>query len=136
MYENLRASRVLAALAVSMLVAGSVHSTEFSNHGVIHTVFLWLKKPGDELQRRQLLQATERLRAIPGIIDLRMGEVIESDRNIVDDSFDIGIYFYFDDVAAINRYLLHPRHQAIVEQDIKPLVQRILVYDFQHRVIR
>jgi hypothetical protein len=27
-------------------------------------------------------------------------------------------------------------HQEIVEQDIKPLVERIVVHDFQHTVIR
>jgi hypothetical protein len=27
-------------------------------------------------------------------------------------------------------------HQEIVEQDIKPLVERIVVHDFRHTVIR
>ena len=107
-----------------------------NNKGVVHTVFLWLKNPGDMQHRRQLLLATDRLRSIPGLIDIRFGEMIESDRDMVDDSFDIGIYFYFNDVAAMNRYLVHPLHQTIVEQDIKPLVERIVVHDFQDTILR
>jgi hypothetical protein len=123
-------------LAVSMLLVGNAAIAEFSNEGVVHTVFLWLKKPGDEQHRRQLLIASNKLRSIDGVLDIRFGEMIESGRDIVDDSFDVGIYFYFSDVAAMNRYLVHPLHKATVEQDIKPLVERIVVHDFQHTVIR
>ena len=123
-------------LAVSMLLVSNTAIAEFSNEGVIHTVFLWLKKPGDEQHKRQLLIASDRLRSIEGVLDIRFGEMIESNRDIVDDSFDVGIYFYFSDVAAMNRYLVHPLHQTIVEQDIKPLVERIVVHDFQDAILR
>ncbi len=135
----MKTTRLLAsgtALVVSMLLVCNTVLAEFSNEGVIHTVFLWLKKPGDEQHRRQLLIASNKLRTIGGVLDIRFGEMIESDRDIVDDSFDVGIYFYFSDVAAMNRYLVHPLHQATVEQQIKPLVDRIVVHDFQHTVIR
>ena len=124
------------ALAVSMLHVSFTATADYGSKGVVHTVFLWLKKPGDGQHRRQLLFATDRLRTIPGVLDIRYGEMIESDREIVDDSFDIGIYFYFSDVPAMKRYLVHPLHQAIVEQDIKPLVKRMVVHDFQDTVIR
>ena len=123
------------ALAASMLLISNTAIAD-NNKGVVHTVFLWLKNPGDMQHRRQLLLATDRLRSIPGLIDIRFGEMIESDRDMVDDSFDIGIYFYFNDVAAMNRYLVHPLHQTIVEQDIKPLVERIVVHDFQDTILR
>ena len=123
-------------LAVLMLMASHTAIAELSNRGVVHTVYIWLKQPGDDEHRRQLLLATDRLRAIPGVLDIRFGEVIESDRTIVDDSFDIGIYFYFSDVAAMKHYLVHPLHQSIVEQDIKPRAERIVVHDFQDTVTR
>ena len=82
-------------LAVSILPVGNTAIAEFSNEGVIHTVFLWLKKPGDVQHRRQLLIASDRLRSIEGVLDIRFGEMIESNRDIVDDSFDVGIYFSF-----------------------------------------
>ena len=69
------------------------------------------------------------------VLDIRFGEMIESNRDVVDDSFDIGIYFYFNDIAAMNNDLVHPTHQAVLERDVKPLVERIVVYDFQHTAI-
>jgi hypothetical protein len=109
---------------------------EFVDQGVVHTVYLWLKKPADTEHRQQLLTATERLRTIPGVLQIRFGEAIASDRAIVDDSFDVGIYFYFSDVAAMNDYLVHPLHRKVVEQDIKPVVERIVVHDFHDTQIR
>ena len=123
-------------LILSMFLAGAAFAAETGNVGVIHTVFLWLKKPGDAQHRQKLLQATHRLRAIPGVLDIHFGETIESDRDIVDDSFDIGITMYFSTAEAMNEYLVHPLHQAVVEQEIRPLVDRIVVYDFSRVSIR
>ncbi len=115
---------------VLLLLFCNPATAEFTDRGVVHTVYLWLKNPGNQQQRERLLTATDRLRTIPGVREIRFGEVIESSRDIVDDSFDIGIYFYFSDVAAMNRYLVHPLHRQVVEQDIKPVVERIVVHDF------
>jgi hypothetical protein len=123
-------------LMFSMFLAGAAFAAETDNGGVIHTVFLWQKEPGNEVHQRQLLLATNRLRAIPGVLDIHFGEKIESDRDIVDDSFDIGITMYFSDAEAMNEYLVHPLHRAIVEQEIRPLVDRIVVYDFSRMSIR
>jgi hypothetical protein len=117
-------------LLLLMPLLGNTAIAEFADRGVVHTVFLWLKDPGNQQHRSRLLAATDRLVAIPGVLQIRYGEVIESDRTIVDDSFDVGIYFYFSDVAAMNRYLVHPLHKQVVEQDINPLVERIVVHDF------
>ena len=121
---------VLCLLVVSVLQVGNSANADVSNRGVVHTVFLWLQQPSDAQHRQRLVSASDRLRSIPGVVDIRFGEVIESERDIVDDSFDVGIYFYFDDVAAMNAYLVHPLHKAVVEQEIKPLVKRIVVHDF------
>lgn len=133
--KTIRINILVIMLAVSMLLVSNTLIADLSNKGVVHTVFLWLKAPGDEQHRQQLLSATERLRQIPGVIDMRMGVTITSDRGIVDDSFDVGIYFYFNDIAAMKRYLADPLHQKIVEQEIQPLVQRIIVHDFHDSLI-
>ena len=121
---------VLALLAVLAWFPGGAGAERSGEPGVVHTVFLWLKEPRNAQHRQQLLQASERLRVIPGVVDIRFGEAIESERDIVDDSFDIGIYFYFVDLAAMNAYLVHPVHQTVVQQQLKPLVERIVVHDF------
>jgi len=97
---------------------------------VVHIVLLWLKQPGDSMQRQQLIQASQALRQIPGIRRLQLGEALPSERTIVDDSFDVALVFTFDDAAAMQRYLVHPLHKQIVKRDIKPLVSRIRAHDF------
>ena len=131
-----RSSLVLVcALLVNIALVSHAAMAEFSQRGVVHTVFLWLKHAGNEQHRLRLITATDQLRSIPGVRAIRIGEVIESDRSIVDDSFDVGIYFYFDDVSAMQAYLVHPLHQTIVDTEIKPLVNRIVVHDFQDTVV-
>jgi hypothetical protein len=39
-------------------------------------------------------------------------------------------------MTAMQHYLVHPLHQAVVAQDIRPLVKRILVYDFSDVQVR
>lgn len=130
----LHMSRTVSLLLLLLVCNTAV--ADFTVRGVVHTVYLWLKNPGNQQERQRLLTATDRLRTIPGVREIRFGEVIASGRDIVDDSFDVGIYFYFSDVAAMNRYLVHPLHKQVVEQDIKPLVERIVVYDFHDAQIR
>ncbi len=120
---------------VSMSLVTQAVMAEFDDRGVVHTVFLWLKQAGNDTHRHQLIRATDQLRGIPGVRDIRFGEVIDSDRDIVDDSFDVGIYFYFDDVDAMKAYLVHPLHRSIVETEIKPLVDRIVAHDFRDTAV-
>lgn len=102
--------------------------------GVVHGVYLWLKPTVNDLQKQQqrekLIFASKKLRAIDGVRELKVGQVISSERSIVDDSFDVGLYFYFDSVEMMNIYLAHPVHVAVVKKEIKPLVSQIRVMDF------
>ena len=60
-----------------------------------------------------------------------MGRVIKSDRAIVDDSFDVGILVTVSDVKRLKEYLDHPIHQNAKNDVLLPLVEKVLVYDFQ-----
>ena len=70
------------------------------------------------------------LKSIPGVVSLRAGTAIASERPIVDSSFDVALVISFTDRSALNSYLSHPLHVELVETTLKPLVARILVYDF------
>ena len=59
-----------------------------------------------------------------------MGKVIESDRPIVDDSFDVGILVTVSDVERLQEYLDHPIHQNAKRDVLLPLMEKVLVYDF------
>ncbi len=96
-----------------------------------HVVLCWLKEPGNADHRKQIVEVTESFRQIPGVLAARAGEVMPSDRAIVDDSFDVGILILVPDAKRLTEYLEHPIHQKAKQETLLPLVEKIVVYDFQ-----
>ncbi len=95
-----------------------------------HVVVMWLKKPGDASARKALLAAGETFKNIPGVISVSGGEVVKSDRAVVDSSYDVAFVVTFKDAEALKGYGPHPIHQKAVEEVVKPNVEKFLVYDF------
>ena len=100
---------------------------------VNHVVLCWLKDSGNKEQRQQLIDESLKFRSIPGVIEVRAGEVIESDRPIVDDSYDVAIFLSYKTIADLDTYIIHPDHKEAVNEVLKPLVKKVLVYDFIER---
>ena len=96
-----------------------------------HVVLCWLKEPGNAEHRQQIMEATETFKEIPGVLAARAGQVIPSNRSVVDDSFDVGILILVPDDKRLTEYLEHPIHQKAKEEILLPLVEKIVVYDFQ-----
>lgn len=96
---------------------------------ITHIVILWLKEEQAD-KRAELLEGAAPLTEIPGVLEFRAGVSIPSERAAVDDTFAVGLSMTFADQAAADTYQNHPLHQAFVENYVKPLTSRILVYDF------
>jgi hypothetical protein len=126
----------LKRLAAILLVAlaGCVTLPEARPSRVHHVVLCWLKDPGNTSQRRQIIDVSRTFREIPGVVDVRVGEAVESDRAIVDDSFDVAIFLSFPDRQSLNGYLVHPAHQEAKRAILLPIVSKIVVYDFEEPV--
>ncbi len=97
---------------------------------VHHVVLCWLKDSGNGAQREQLLAASRAFGKIPGVLEVRAGVVLPSPRPIVDDSFDVGVYFSFASVREMQNYVRHPAHQRVVSEQLMPLLEKIVIYDF------
>jgi len=95
-------------------------------------VLCWLKEPGDEMHRKQIIEITKTFQKIPGVIEAQAGEVVMSDRDIVDDSYDVGILIVTKNENELQKYLDHPIHQKAKKDVLVPLVDKILVYDFKN----
>ena len=93
---------------------------------------LWLKDSGDQRNREKIIELTRTFRDIPGVLNAQAGQVIMSDREIVDDSFDVGILIVTNNQEDLQKYLDHPIHQKAKKEVLLPLVERILVYDFMN----
>ncbi len=98
---------------------------------VVHVVLVWLKEPGNPEHRQRIIEISREFETIPGVIDVSVGEVVLSDRPIVDDSFDVGLYLTFSSVDAMNTYLADDRHQQALREVFRPLSERYIVYDFE-----
>lgn len=96
-----------------------------------HVVLCWLKNPGNVEARQKIIDVSKSFAAIPGVISVKAGTAVPSQRAIVDDSFDVGIVFTFADRQAMQTYLEHPTHTQAVRNVIAPLTDRIVVYDIE-----
>lgn len=100
--------------------------------GVEHVVLFWLKKPGDALGRAKVIAACKEFKAqIPQLKSLRIGQVLASERPVVDDSFDVAMVMTFASEADMKIYEKHPVHEKAVKELLRPLMSKIVVYDFK-----
>ena len=97
---------------------------------IVHVVFVWLKEPANAKHQKMIIDASHAFKKIPGVLDVAAGKTLPNDRDIVDDSFDVGLFLTFKNEEDLNKYIVHPDHQAAVKAFIKPLSEKILVYDF------
>lgn len=123
--------RRTAAIACLLGLAGCATVREAAPPAIHHIVLCWLKEPGNPAHRRQIVEASRSFREIPGVLDVHVGEVVESDRAIVDDSFDVAIVLSFADTEKLAAYLVHPIHEKAKHDVLLPIVEKIVVYDFR-----
>lgn len=115
-------------LAASPLILGKMTDEKKSSQ-VVHHVFFWLKNPGSETDKKQLIEGLNTLRAIKEIKQLLIGTPASTvKRDVVDNSFDVSELMYFDSATTQDAYQVHPVHKAFVEK-YSHLWERVIVYD-------
>ncbi len=100
---------------------------------ITHVVLVWLKTPGDESARQQLIETSNAFRDVPGMISVSAGTSLPSSRPVVDSSFDVAVVMTFRDEASLRAYESSPRHQEALAKTLKPLTVKQVVYDFVQR---
>ena len=122
-----------SAIAAATLLS-SCNTCPFAGnqHGkVAHIVFVWLKKPGDKAERQKLVDAAKMLkREIPEVESVTVGEMLPSQRPVVDSTYDVGFVMRFADAAAMDRYEKSAVHQKAVKELLHPMAKKVQVYDF------
>lgn len=96
-----------------------------------HIVIFWTD-PAQAGAADELTSAANRyLKDIPGLIHFHAGKMAGSARAIVDQSYQVALNTVFTSRQAQDDYLVHPKHVEFVAKFVKPLVKRIVVYDFE-----
>lgn len=95
-----------------------------------HIVIFWTKPevPGAE---DAVLEGASRLAEIPEVQSLHAGRMVPSEREVVDQSYQVALNLTFatkEDEAA---YQVHPIHVEFVEKVFKPNCLKAKIYDFE-----
>jgi hypothetical protein len=92
---------------------------------VIEHVVLLAVRPGADAEP-MLTALRELAETIPGIVSLSAGTNITERGK----QFTHGLSLRLESRAALDRYIAHPRHVAVVEEQIKPIIDDIVVLDW------
>jgi hypothetical protein len=97
----------------------------------VHTVFFWLKEtaPAGEAERLAA-SCRELLSKIPAVRKLEAGRPAMTPREVVDNSYDVGLCVLLDDAAGHDVYQVHEFHQQFIARH-KEHWKRVQVYDFK-----
>jgi hypothetical protein len=94
----------------------------------VHHVFFWLKEPKNEEVRKEFENGLQALVKVPQIQSFHIGTPVESNREVVDDSFTYSYIAFFKNKAYQDIYQTHPIHLKFVE-DCQHLWEKVIVYD-------
>lgn len=110
--------------------AGTTTTQPSQERHIKHIVLCWLKEPGNHLNRQKIIETSYALRKLPSVLNVSAGEVIQSNRKVVDDSFDVAVIFTFKNQEAMNAYLKDPMHKKAVSEVLMPLSEKVVIYDY------
>ena len=97
----------------------------------VHTVYFWMNPGVSDAQRRQLADDCQTyLAKIPTVRHLWAGPPAMTPREVVDNSYDVGLCVVMDDAAGHDVYQEHPLHKEFIARN-KPHWKRVQIYDFK-----
>jgi len=95
----------------------------------VHTVFFWLKRDLSQADRAAFEKGLASLLEIRTIRHGAWGRPADTDRPVIDRTYDYGLTTIFEDKAGHDAYQVDPVHTAFVDACSKYWI-RVLVYDF------
>ena len=123
-------TKYISIFITLILVSLPLKAEEFKNdEPVYHIVLIWLKTYRNEMRINKIINASKELKNIPGVLEVTTGTVLRSSRVIVDDTFDVSVIIKFASKDYLNDYLVHPIHVKLANEVLKPLANKITVYD-------
>ncbi len=95
----------------------------------IHIVFFWLKNP-DNYNEREIFKTllTEFIDTNPQVVGIHIGEPADTNRSIIDNSYNFSLVVTFPDLATHDAYQIDPSHLEFIEKG-KSLWEKVVIYD-------
>ncbi|MGO8765973.1 MAG: Dabb family protein [Limisphaerales bacterium] len=96
-----------------------------------HIVVFWTDPAKPTAADELLVGAQKLLKDIPGVTQFHVGKMSPSPRPVVEQGYQVALNLLFPDKQAEQAYQAHPKHMEFVEKFVKPMVKKIVVYDFE-----
>jgi len=96
-----------------------------------HIVVFWTNPAQPDAADELIAGANKLLKNIPGVLQFHVGKMVPSERPVVEQSYQVALNLIFPDKAAEQAYQTHSQHVEFVGQYVKPLVKKLVVYDFE-----
>ncbi|MFH5833962.1 Dabb family protein [Halalkalibaculum sp. DA3122] len=117
----------LAALAIPALAQQSP-AANGDDEFFVHTVYFWLNNPESEADHQKLHEGLNKIAEIDLIEQAFVGVPADTDREVIDSSYDFSITFIFENLEDEQAYQTHPTHLEFVEE-YSHLWKKVIVYD-------
>ena len=95
----------------------------------VHNVYFWLKKELTEEQREKFFAGVDTLKDIQPNVKIVTGKPADTDRPIIDRSYDYGLVCIFESLEDHDKYQVDPVHLKFVENHANDW-DKVLIYDF------
>ena len=92
----------------------------------VHHVHFWLNNKAD---RDKLVEGLYSLMPITYIRDIHIGVPADTNRDVIDRSYDVSLLMLFNNKADQDAYQDDPIHLVFVEKYAKPLCAKVVVQD-------
>lgn len=96
-----------------------------------HVVIFWTDPAQPDAAGKVIAGANQYLKSIPGLMHFHIGKMVGSHRPVVEQSYQVALNTIFTSKQAQDDYQIHPQHLEFVARCVKPLVKKVVVYDFE-----
>ncbi len=94
----------------------------------VHHVYFWLKNPNSTADHASLLKGLQTLTQIETIQTVHIGVPADTNRSVIDTSYQFSLLLIFKNRQDQDVYQSHPTHLKFVE-DCAHLWSKVIVYD-------
>jgi Stress responsive A/B Barrel Domain len=113
---------------VKVTKGDKVEKSMKADNVMVHTAYFWFKEDATEEQIKAFKKQSESLRDIKEVLALYYGTPSDTNRDIVEKSYDFAIVVHFEDLAAHDRYQPNEIHQNLLNTH-RPIWERVMITD-------
>ena len=117
-------------LAVLLLLGFAPFSFAGSS-GIQHVVLCWLAEDHSSEDVNTVKAGFRQFAGISQVASIVVGDPLQSERAIVDDSFHVGVIMQFNNAEDLEGFMVDGTHKRITEEVLAPLCPRAVVYDIR-----